>query len=342
MELFDTGIYLCNVVTEFAPHIESLRCNTGHDFNNGQHVASLIRGTRHLRHLYIGLESNVNVMNAIAERGAQIEHLCIQPETYGYGYTPAVFANMMRAMPNLTELDVSAHSVSDEEAGVIEQSCQNLRSLMFSKSDVTDDSLMGIVKNHRQLQRLGFPNETSIDTIHTVLALCPNLTAIYLPALSTIKPDLVQAIARQVPGLRELGIPDCFPEIKSYAPLLACWPHLESLTIDRADVTDMLLGDIGQNCRSLRTLNLGEVSDDNSFTDAGMTLLAQGCPQLRTLTMSADWMDAGFRRVTNASVHALAENCRYLQVVNLSGFEHIQEVLPAFQKFLSVSRYGKV
>jgi F-box and leucine-rich repeat protein GRR1 len=109
--------------------------------------------------------------------------------------------------------------------------------------------------------------------------------------LSNLTDNSVVALAQNCPNIRKLEIFGC------------------------QKVTDKGLIAVGTNCPDLQLIHVGpaEVQNDGStVTDAGMTALVQGTPDLRTLTISK------CPKVADCTMLALALTCTKLVYLDMT------------------------
>ncbi|KAL2651943.1 hypothetical protein R1flu_020071 [Riccia fluitans] len=140
-----------------------------------------------------------------------------------------------------------------------------------------------------------------------------------------------QAIQTWCPNLKMLDLSHCKHEsitLQGVESLVLCGliqmlKKLEHIALPAAtDVILKRLGDFCPNLKELRFEGFGQNTSPNYFlgvTDTGVVALAEGCPELRVLSL------AGCRRITIRSIRTIAFHCRQLKVLILSHCRGIKD-----------------
>ncbi|KAL3699908.1 hypothetical protein R1sor_017930 [Riccia sorocarpa] len=140
-----------------------------------------------------------------------------------------------------------------------------------------------------------------------------------------------QTIQTWCPNLKMLDLSHCKHELITLTGveslvlcgLIKMLKKVEFIALPAA--TDVILKQLGDYCPKLRELRFegfGQNTSPNYFlgvTDTGVVALAEGCPELRALSL------AGCRRITIRSIRTIAFHCRQLKVLILSHCRGIKD-----------------
>lgn len=201
--------------------------------------------------------------------------------------------------------------------------CQQLTELSIGHpQDITDTFLEEISEGCTHLKRFELGSWTpniSNAQLAAFLQSCPALTHLLLPSRDDI------GMLRDMSSLlTHLNIPDCQPDVTFFRSESAQKLTYLSL-VSSASVTDQLLVALGENCKSLTSINLRSCTP---FTAAGLQALLQGCPLIERLELSGEV-------VTDEMLQIIAEHGQNLKEIILPYCPNITDagVLPIIVKF---------
>jgi hypothetical protein len=231
-------------------------------------------------------------------------------------------------LPKLTALDLSKSNVSDADVmSIAQQHGFQLRSLVLDDNYLSQTALLAVAEQCTPLQRIGLPVNCEPDTMLAVLARCRSLTAVQF-SFSAVTAEVLNALARDFPGLRELQLKySANGDVVALAGLVHNWPLLERLWLDNVVVKDVLLQELGCSCSCLRSFIVCKGQFDVGGTDAGVMALAKGCSQLRQVIIMS-------KSLTDEAIDAIVAHCRYIQLVEQHPYRRKIEMRPLHRKFL--------
>jgi EIN3-binding F-box protein len=204
--------------------------------------------------------------------------------------------------PQLKRLDVNrALGVTDAGVEAVAAGCPQLESLALEGTSVMLEGVVAVVRALLLLQELSLP----------------------VDALSAVDPVLV-ALAANCPRLRVLNLTGASATDDAFVAAVARWPDLERLDISGTDgLTVASLCAIGACCPRLRALELAGLSRDSvvvDTTDACIHAIAEGCPLLRELDLTA-WV-----HLTDAALVAVVSGCPLLERLTLADCDKVTDV----------------
>lgn len=132
----------------------------------------------------------------------------------------------------------------------------------------------------------------------------------------TAAPLVLSLISTHFPDLEQLSLDNSIR--CTISVIISCLKQLTNLReiMTMRFATDQLLHTLAHSCPHLRTVALS-LAENAPATDDGMLALAQGCRELRAVTL---W---NFTKLTDTSFVALAENCPALTLLST---EHCVEI----------------
>ncbi|KAL3141416.1 hypothetical protein ABBQ32_004985 [Trebouxia sp. C0010 RCD-2024] len=231
---------------------------------------------------------------------------------------------------------------------------------------VTDAGVIMLVAQSPNLRQLSlYWNVHITDTpLYKVAALCNQLTHLNLSGCKRVTDEGLTAVAGKCHRLVDVDLTRCMEvTVKGYIAIATGCRQLQTLRMYAcANVNDAVLQACGQLLPELRVLDIcgAHMATDEGakalarchklevinftwcvqLTDEGVTPVAAGCPNLKSLSLH------GLRGITNCTVEALAKHCRdSLHTLDVHGcigikagdssvWAYLQRQLPLVQQFV--------
>lgn len=218
---------------------------------------------------------------------------------------------ILNKCPNLTSLDLTECSISDEGIKTLTENCKALVAIKIGNCPgITKASILHIAKTYPNLESLDISDcETLNDqTVKELAQKCPKLISLNIANCTNITDASISAIAQGCPNL-------------TYLDMSECLNRKELQERNLRNITSQSLVALGLHAKNLIELNLSDCF-------AGYS--------------SAFKQNFGFGQ-TNSLVE-IAKGCRKLQKIKLEGceiFSHVIEDFIANSKSLKVIRLPK-
>uniref|UniRef100_A0A0D3HQI1 F-box/LRR-repeat protein 15-like leucin rich repeat domain-containing protein n=1 Tax=Oryza barthii TaxID=65489 RepID=A0A0D3HQI1_9ORYZ len=254
-----------------------------------------------------------------------------------YNVTHVGVLSIVKAMPNLLELNLSycspvtpsmsssfemIHKLQtlkldgcqfmDDGLKSIGKSCVSLRELSLSKcSGVTDTDLSFVVPRLKNLLKLDVTCCRKITDVSlaAITTSCPSLISLRMESCSLVSSKGLQLIGRRCTHLEELDLTDTDLDDEGLKALSGC-SKLSSLKIGIClRITDEGLRHVSKSCPDLRDIDLYR---SGAISDEGVTHIAQGCPMLESINMSY------CTKLTDCSLRSLSK-CIKLNTLEIRG-----------------------
>jgi len=173
-----------------------------------------------------------------------------------------------------------------------------------------DEALAHVTSRCTQLRELDVDHAMSNVSLTIVASNCPNLQK--LGCLGSGISDVgLAALAQGCKQLEHLQIRGEFTHEGVVAIARGCRLLKTLYLASLSTIEDPALVALGQHCPLLRSFSGGR--GWNRITDAALTALAHGCPQLEEVELPHAAL------ITDASANALAQGCPNLDTINLYG-----------------------
>ena len=276
-----------SMINEHCPYLEKLKLFTDISQSSSCVLQNIARNCPHLSNLKIILRYSLTV-----EADADL----------------TAFAEKC---PQLEELSLTCHQLTDQSVIALAQHCSRLKKLHLHWCAFTVDSLIALSERGLTLEELDIP---------PILIPSAEIAAQCAQALSRIRKHHTYSFEgtlrnlhyklQYMTGLRELDLNNSEDHLLVPHLLLQgqCCAGLESLSIgSNSSITPQQLCNILKGCMQLRTILIHHCS---CTSDAVLVELARSCPHLQKVTL---WSSG----VTEEGVMALAAHCRQLQELDL-------------------------
>jgi F-box and leucine-rich repeat protein GRR1 len=168
------------------------------------------------------------------------------------------------------------------------ENCPRLVSLSLFSLDITDDALLHITEKCKALVSLSVSGCTQVtDQGAATISRLPNLQSLYLNGATITDKSLV-SIASQCRLLRALSLNDCVDLTDRTAICLATWcPNLQSLSLNRCNVTPVGVKALISRCADLRELSVKDCAHF-TFLCPGVTEPVRGTGGYDGLAVTAE------------------------------------------------------
>ena len=308
----NTYMSMIKSITEHCPYLDQLSLDSLRGVSDSNFLQNIANNCPHLRSLYIKFFNYNNITEADADLTAFAEKC-----------------------PQLEELSLTCHQLTDQSVTALAQHCSGLKKLKLNGCKLTTKSLIALSERGLPLEELDIPK---------IPVLSAEIAAQCAKALSRIRilrsilhlnnmEELLYAI-QYMTGLRELVLSISEDDLLVFLLLLRhCCAGLVSITIGIfSGITPEQLSELLRECRQLRTLHIRHHScistavlvelagnfphlqeitlHSSGVTEEGVLTLAAHCRQLREI-------DLGRTKVTEDTVRQLAQHCRHLTKLNL-------------------------
>ena len=197
-------------------------------------------------------------------------------------------------------------------------SCSQLQALSLTELfTVTNAGLVDALKNNTCLQELSInycPNISEAGFMK-VLEKCKRIQKLRWDTSGSFTEKAITYVSVNCPDLRELHSEASIINETEMKILARGCTKLESLNIFQFGYqnTDEGLVELAINCTNLKRL---ELQYDGLFTDRVMTTLGNNCKKLEVLKFAELTLDRGML-ITDAGLNALAQGCTNLRVLSL-------------------------
>jgi hypothetical protein len=168
-------------------------------------------------------------------------------------------------------------------------------------AQITDESIAALALHCTGLHTISLSGTKITDVLLAQLGeSCADMRNVNL--LGTAITD--SGLARLVEGchkLEDVNLTECdqITDVGAISLALHC-PLIRTLFLYDTKVTDAGLERIGEECRFLKSVDLGGLEN---VSDVGLIKLAEGCPLLQRVTLYVTGV------ISDASVRSFAENC---------------------------------
>jgi hypothetical protein len=183
-------------------------------------------------------------------------------------------------------------------------------------SEISDQALIGLLKNTKQLEALSVPHCKKItdSTLFQLVKTCPKIISLVLHATQVTNAG-IKEIASSYPNLIQLGI-DCLPvNDQCLIQLFRNCTKLEYLYMSKCtEVTQASIRELSFHCRKLKDLDLSGIP----LADSAIRSIAVNCKNLLDLNISKT-------QITRESVELLILH-RNLCSLNISNCRHVMNI----------------
>jgi F-box and leucine-rich repeat protein 2/20 len=289
-----------------------------------QSVAFLAKRCRELRSVCLHGCNRVTdeAIKAIANSCPDLEKLDIagRPTDGSYGTLPS-------------------SKITDESFIIVGQKCSKLESISIASNKVTDIGIAALASGCPQVRSFSANDCPSISTAG-IMALshgCKELRTINLEDCKCVRNTSLFRIAEGCPELTSFTLSsNDLVTNAGISRIAGGCRKLISITINDCDeIDDTALIAIGSSCHNLLKVVIGSNLSSHNFSDRGLIAVACGCPALEWISISK------CPNITDAGMTVLAQKCFQLKSISLR-YSNVSDVsLTAFatnsRKLQSVS-----
>ena len=167
----------------------------------------------------------------------------------------------------------------------LSKGCPGLKKLHLSSPTITSEALLSVAEHCHQLE---FINLTKCDDVHSrgMIALIeanPHLESITLDTCRHIDDEAVLAAARYCPELATFTVIGCQSITqRSLTQLIDICTSLETLKLDRLDITDAFVNTIVNICTRLKSIELCRCPN---ITERSLTTLLKSTGSLCSISI---------------------------------------------------------
>ena len=268
---------------------------------------------------YVSLNYSKNVTN---EGLCKMVEGCPKLRTLSLNYCTKVkdtgISCIGQYCPDLREIHLCGNNITDLGLVALAKGCPLLEAAnLYCCSYVTYITLSALSTGCSQLLSVKLTGTGITDAGISILAHgCSLLQSIHLESCDYIT-NFGLLTLQKCPNVTALTISSCY-NIRStgLSILLNRWPHLRSIHLAGASITDSVLSALARGCPQLLSLNLYACQ---SVSYTGMCALACGCPLLQSVEICYSDL------IKDASIRALAQGCPHLQSVYFYSMRNITD-----------------
>lgn len=222
----------------------------------------------------------------------------------------------------------------------IAKNCPNIETLNLSGcAYVTDEALIEVSKRAEYLKELVLDGCTQItDTSITEIAKnCPDLRHLSLRGCMRVTGNFLPELGKNSPFFATLNLEDCYLTGEGFEALAKNCPKLKKLELEGCVFIEPPYSGLVNNQKYL-TLekdvqkqleqNVLSMKDCGNLTDRTMACLTKKYPNLIKIYLT------NCRALTDKSLNEIAQNCKNLQVLNVTGFIVTPKALDEFRNML--------
>ncbi|KAK4268497.1 hypothetical protein QN277_025148 [Acacia crassicarpa] len=221
-------------------------------------------------------------------------------------------ADGLSKLPKLQSIILDGCLVTTFGLKAIGSSCMSLKELSLSKClGVTDEALSFVVSKQRDLRKLNITCCRMITdiSIASIASSCTSLTSLKMESCSQVSREAFILIGQQCHSLEDLDLTDNEIDDEGLKSISSC-AGLSCLKLGIClNITDRGLSYVGKCCLKLKEL---DVYRSTGITDAGITAIACGCPELEMIN------SAYCIAITDNSLISLSQ-CHKLKTLEIRG-----------------------